>query len=62
MTSIRLTYDEGQGDFPVDNDRRIGIIQDPYEYGSTTFASAGTLREQKLQKSMVLQQIMLWMK
>jgi hypothetical protein len=45
MTNIRLTYDEGQGDFPVDNDfRRIGIIQDPYEYGTTTFASASTLR------------------
>ena len=51
MTSIRLTYDEGQGDFPVDNDfRRIGIIQDPYEYGSTTFASAGTLRGTKVAK------------
>ena len=51
MTSIRLTYDEGQGDFPVDNDfRRIGIIQDPYEYGSTTFASAGTLRGTKVVK------------
>ena len=29
MTNIRLTYSEGSGDFPVDNDfRRIGIIQD----------------------------------
>jgi hypothetical protein len=45
MTNIRLTYDEGQGDFPVDNDfRRIGIIQDPFEYGTTTFASSSTLR------------------
>ena len=45
MTNIRLTYDEGSGDFPVDNDfRRIGIIQDPYEYGTTSFASASTLR------------------
>ena len=51
MTSIRLTYDEGQGDFPVDNDfRRIGIIQDPYEYGSTTFASASTLRGTRVVK------------
>ena len=32
MTNIRLTYAEGSGDF-VDNDfRRIGIIQDPYDY------------------------------
>ena len=44
MTNIRLTYAEGSGDFPVDNDfRRIGIIQDPYEFGTTTFATADTL-------------------
>ena len=31
MTNIRLTYSEGSGDFPVDNDfRRIGIVADPY--------------------------------
>ena len=30
MANIRLTYAEGQGDFPVDNDfRRIGIIKNP---------------------------------
>ena len=45
MTNIRLTYAEGAGDFPVDNDfRRIGIIQDPYNYGTTTVATASTLR------------------
>jgi len=45
MTNIRLTYDEGSGDFPVDNDfRRIGIIQDPYSYGTTNFAADSTLR------------------
>ena len=45
MTNVRLTYDEGSGDFPVDNDfRRIGIIQDPYDFGTTNFASASTLR------------------
>jgi len=45
MTNIRLTYAEGSGDFPVDNDfRRIGIIQDPYDYGTTTFAQNSTLR------------------
>lgn len=44
MTNIRLTYAEGSGDFPVDNDfRRIGIIKDPYERGTTTFATADTL-------------------
>ena len=44
MMNIRLTYAEGDGDFPVDNDfRRIGILQDPYEYGTTTVATASTL-------------------
>jgi len=44
MTNIRLTYAEGSGDFPVDNDfRRIGIIQDPYNYGTTTFSTSDTL-------------------
>ena len=44
MTNIRLTYAEGSGDFPVDNDfRRIGIIKDPYAFGTTTVASTSTL-------------------
>lgn len=44
MTNVRLSYDEGFGDFPVDNDfRRIGIIRDPYEAGTTTYATADTL-------------------
>jgi hypothetical protein len=51
MTNIRLTYDEGSGDFPVDNDfRRIGIIQDPYDYGTTSFASSSTLRGTRVLK------------
>ena len=44
MTNIRLTFIENAGDFPVDNDfRRIGIIKDPYEFGTTTVATADTL-------------------
>ena len=44
MTNIRLTYSEGSGDFPVDNDfRRIGILKDPYNHGTTTFSTADTL-------------------
>ena len=36
MTNIRLTYAEGDGDFPVDNDfRRIGILKDPVAAGTT---------------------------
>jgi len=45
MTNVRLTYAEGQGDFPVDNDfRRIGIIQDPFDFGTTTVSTNSTLR------------------
>lgn len=44
MTNIRLTYAEGSGDFPVDNDfRRIGIIKDPFNWGTTDFATLDTL-------------------
>ena len=44
MTNIRLTYAEGSGDFPVDNDfRRIGIIADPIEQGSTNFITDDTV-------------------
>ena len=44
MTNIRLTFIENAGDFPVDNDfRRIGIIKDPLDYGTSTFATSDTL-------------------
>jgi hypothetical protein len=44
MTNIRLSYAEGAGDFPVDNDfRRIGILADPFNKGTTNFATADTL-------------------
>jgi len=44
MVNVRLTYAEGQGDFPVDNDfRRIGIIKDPLQFGSSNYATANTL-------------------
>ena len=44
MTNIRLTFVESAGDFPVDNDfRRIGIIKDPYDFGTTTFSTSDTL-------------------
>ena len=43
MTNIRLTYAEGSGDFPVDNDfRRIGILQEPLQYGSSNYYSDDT--------------------
>ena len=44
MTNIRLEYAEGDGDFPVDNDfRRIGIIRDPFAYGTTNRTTASNL-------------------
>ena len=45
MANIRLTYAEGQGDFPVDNDfRRIGIIKNPkLPAPSTDFATQETI-------------------
>lgn len=45
MAHIRLTYAEGQGDFPVDNDfRRIGIIKNPrLPSPSTEYATKETL-------------------
>lgn len=44
MTNIRLTYSEGAGDFPVDNDfRRIGIIKDPIDANTLAVAISNTL-------------------
>lgn len=45
MANIRLTYAEGAGDFPVDNDfRRIGIITNPrLPAPSTEYATVDTL-------------------
>jgi len=44
MTNIRLAYAEGAGDFPVDNDfRRIGILANPFNKGTTDFATSDTL-------------------
>ena len=45
IMNVRLEYADGSGDFPVDNDyRRIMIIRDPYNYGTTTVATATTLK------------------
>ena len=44
MANIRLTYAEGSGDFPVDNDfRRIGLIKDPQKTGTGSIATDETL-------------------
>lgn len=45
IMNVRLEYDDGSGDFPVDNDyRRIVLIRDPYNYGTTTVSTASTLK------------------
>lgn len=43
MTNIRLTYAEGDGDFPVDNDfRRIGLLRDPIDNATSNVALLDT--------------------
>jgi len=46
MCNIRLTFDEGAGDFPVTNDfRRIGLLRDPKQYdGSDIDLNTETIR------------------
>lgn len=43
MLNVRLTGADGTGDFNVDNDyRQIGLIIDPYDYGTTTISTSTT--------------------
>lgn len=40
MVNAKLSYDEGAGDFPVDNDyRRVGLLVNPQKYGTTELLS-----------------------
>jgi hypothetical protein len=44
MMNVRLEYDDGAGDFPIDNDyRRICLIRDPINFGASSVASNVTL-------------------
>ena len=44
MTNTTISGTEGGGDFVVDQDfRRVGIVLNPYNYGSSTVATAATL-------------------
>jgi hypothetical protein len=48
ILNTRLEYADGSGDFVVSNDyRRIGLIKDPYNYGTTTVATSSTLSAAK---------------
>jgi len=44
MTNTSIAGTAGSGDFVVDQDfRRIGVVKDPYNYGTTTISTADTL-------------------
>jgi hypothetical protein len=46
--NVRLVYDDGQGDFIVGNDfRQIGVIRNPYDFGTTDISTAETLSATK---------------
>ena len=48
MTNTTISGTEGGGDFVVDQDfRRVGINLNPYNYGTTTIATASTLNALK---------------
>lgn len=48
VSNVRLENDEGSGDFPASNDfRRIGLIKDPFNFGTTTLSTASTLKATK---------------
>ena len=53
MVNVRLTYNEGQGDF-LKHDCRIGLIKDPLQWGSTSFATANTLTGTYAEELLVL--------
>ena len=43
MTNTTIAGTAGSGDFVVDQDfRRIGVVRDPFDYGTTTICSAST--------------------
>ena len=44
IINLNFAFDEGEGDFTIQNDfRRIGLIENPLAYGTTTPATALTL-------------------
>ena len=48
MINAKLSYDEGAGDFPIDNDyRRIGLITNPFKFGTSELISDLTVSATK---------------
>jgi hypothetical protein len=44
LINLNFAYDEGDGDFTIENNfRRIGLIENPYNYGTETVATVRTL-------------------
>lgn len=44
MLTTTITAAEGSGDFIIDNDfRRVGLVRDPFDYGTTTISTSTTL-------------------
>jgi hypothetical protein len=49
MMNVRLEYDDGIGDFPVDNDyRRIMLIRDPLNFNTSVVATTTTLSAMRI--------------
>ncbi len=49
MMNVRLEYDDGVGDFPVDNDyRRIMLVRDPFNFNTTVVATTTTLSSMRI--------------
>jgi hypothetical protein len=45
MMNVRLEYDDGAGDFPVDNDyRRIMLVRDPFNFNTSVVSTQTTMR------------------
>ncbi|WLW36920.1 baseplate wedge subunit [Synechococcus phage S-8S29] len=48
MINAKLSYDEGAGDFPIDNDyRRIGLVTNPLKFGTAELISDLTVSAAK---------------
>lgn len=48
MINAKLSYDEGAGDFPIDNDyRRIGLVTNPKKFGTEELVSELTVSATK---------------
>jgi hypothetical protein len=49
MMNVRLEYDDGAGDFPVDNDyRRIMLVRDPFNFNTSVVSSTSTMRAMRV--------------